>query len=74
MSLLEKYEKKTCNVHMSNRAHRPFNYKTAKLEAFLNKLKEYGYSGPLTMELSQKCTAEQVLESKVIIEKILSRN
>jgi sugar phosphate isomerase/epimerase len=74
LSLLEKYKKKIWNIHISNRAHRPFNDESAKLKTFLTKLKEYGYKGPLTVELSRKCTAEQVLETKVILEKILSRN
>jgi sugar phosphate isomerase/epimerase len=72
LSLLEKYKHKLCNIHISNRAHRPFNAETPKLKAFLTKLQEYGYSGPLTMELNRKCTTEQVLETKAIIEKILN--
>jgi sugar phosphate isomerase/epimerase len=67
LSLLEKYKEKIYNVHISNRAHRPFNNETVKLKAFLKKLEEYGYNGPLTMELSRKCTAEQVLKSKEIL-------
>jgi sugar phosphate isomerase/epimerase len=74
LSLLEKYKHKLCNVHMSNRAHRPFDAETPKLKVFLTKLQEYSYSGPLTMELSRKCTTEQVLETKAVIEKILSQN
>ncbi len=73
-SLLEKYKHKLCNIHISNRAHKPFDAETAKLKAFLTKLQKYGYSGPLTMELNRKCTTEQVLETKTIIEKLLSQN
>jgi sugar phosphate isomerase/epimerase len=72
LSLLEKYKNRLCNVHISNRAHRPFDAETPNLKAFLTKLQEYGYSGPLTMELSSRCTTEQILETKAIIEKILS--
>jgi sugar phosphate isomerase/epimerase len=72
LSLLEKYKNRLCNVHISNRAHRAFDAETPKLKAFLTKLQEYEYSGPLTMELSSRCTTEQVLETKTIIEKILS--
>jgi sugar phosphate isomerase/epimerase len=72
LSLLEKYKNKLCNVHISNRAHRAFDVETPKLKAFLTKLQEYGYSGPLTLELNRKCTTEQILETKAVIEKILS--
>jgi sugar phosphate isomerase/epimerase len=72
MSLLEKYKNKLRNIHISNRAHKPFDTETPKLKAFLTKLQEYGYSGPLTMELSRKCTTEQILETKAVIEKVLN--
>jgi sugar phosphate isomerase/epimerase len=74
LSLLEKYGHKLCNVHISNRAHRPFDAETPELKAFLAKLKEHEYSGPLTMELSRKCKTEQITETKAIIEKLLSQN
>lgn len=74
LNLLEKYGHKLCNVHISNRAHRPFDAETPKLKAFLAKLKEHGYSGPLTIELSRKCKTEQITETKVVMEKILSKN
>jgi sugar phosphate isomerase/epimerase len=73
LSLLEKYGSKLCNVHISNRAHKPFDVETSKLRAFLTKLEECGYSGPLTMELSRKCTGEQILKTKVILENILNK-
>jgi len=73
LSLLEKYKNRLCNVHVSNRAHRAFDAETPKLKAFLTKLQEYGYSGPLTIELSSTCTTEQILKTKAIIEKILSK-
>jgi sugar phosphate isomerase/epimerase len=72
MNLLEKYGSKLCNIHISNRAHNPFEAETPRLNAFLAKLEEYGYRGPLTMELSRKCTADQVLKTKAVLEKFLS--
>jgi len=72
LSLLEKYKNRLCNVHASNRAHRAFDAETPKLKAFLTKLQEYGYSGPLTIELSSRCTTKQILETKMILEKLLS--
>ncbi len=74
LSLLEKYKNRLCNVHISNRAHKCFDAETPNLKAFLNKLQEYGYNGPLTMELNRKCTTEEALKTKMIIEKILGNN
>jgi sugar phosphate isomerase/epimerase len=71
-SLLEKYHKRLRNIHMSNRAHRAFDSETPSLSAFVAKLREYGYAGPLTLELSSKCTTEQILKTKSIIEGILN--
>jgi len=72
MNLLEKYGSKICNIHISNRAHKPFEAETPRLKAFLAKIEEYGYSGPLTMELSRKCIVDQVLKTKAVLEKFLS--
>ena len=72
-SLLEKYHKRLCNVHMSNRAHQPFTAVTPNLTAFITKLQEYHYSGPVTLELNQKCTNEEILKTKMVLEKLLSR-
>ena len=71
LSLLEKYKNRLSNVHISNRAHRPFDAETQMLKVFLTKLQEYEYSGPLTIELNSTCTTKQVLETKTILEKIL---
>jgi sugar phosphate isomerase/epimerase len=71
LSLLEKYSDRLCNVHLSNRAHRPFTEETPKLCTFMKKLHEYGYKGPVTLELSSKCTNEEILKTKAIIEKVI---
>ena len=73
LSLLEKYRNRLLNVHVSNKAHKPFTSETPALKAFLHKLQEYKYTGPLTIELNRKCTTKQILETKAIIEKILSK-
>jgi sugar phosphate isomerase/epimerase len=44
---------------------------TPNLKAFLTKLQDYGYSGPLTLELSSRCSTEEILKTKAIIEKTL---
>ena len=73
LSLLEKYHNRLCNIHMSNRAHRPFEAETPSLTALMKKLHEYGYAGPLTLELSRKCSTEQILKTKSVLESILNR-
>ncbi len=72
-SLLEKYHSRLCNIHMSNRAHRPFEAETPSLTALMRKLHEYGYAGPLTLELSRRCSTEQILKTKSVLESILNR-
>ena len=74
ISLLEKYNKRLCNVHMSNRAHKPFNTETPSLNDFLTRLQDYEYNGPLTVELNSRCTIEEILQTKKILEKILNKN
>ena len=72
IDLLEKYHKCLCTIHMSNRAHKPFDSETPRLSAFMAKLRECAYAGPLTLELSRKCTTEQILKTKRVIEGILN--
>ena len=72
-SLLEKYKSKLCNVHMSNRAHKPFDSETPKLKTFMAKLEEYRYAGPLTLELSRKCTIDQILKTKAVLDNFVNK-
>ncbi|MEM4243549.1 MAG: sugar phosphate isomerase/epimerase [Candidatus Bathyarchaeia archaeon] len=69
--LLDEYHERLCNVHISNRAHTPFKAETPNLKAFLSKLKDYGYDGPLTMELSRKCTIEEIQQTKMVLQKLI---
>ena len=73
LNLLEKYGNRLLNVHVSNRRHKPFNRETEALQAFLAKLREHAYSGPLTIELNSKCTTKQIQETKATLEKILDK-
>ena len=73
LSLLKKYNKKLLNVHISSKKHQPFDAETPALKAFLSKLQEYGYDGPLTIELNQKCMTKQIIKTKIILEKLLDR-
>lgn len=72
-NLLETYKNRLLNVHVSNKAHEPFDAETPALKAFLHKLQEYRYNGPLTIELNKKCTAKQIFETKMVLEKLLGR-
>ncbi len=70
-SLLRKYQKRLCNVHMSNREHKPFAEETPKLRNFISNLQGCGYDGPITLELTQKCTTKEIRKTKNILEKVL---
>lgn len=67
-SLLAEYGGRLLDVHLSNRAHKPFDVETPSLNAFIAGLQKCGYGGPLTLELSSKCTLEQVRRTKMVVE------
>jgi len=69
--LLEKYHNQLSNVHVSNRAHKPFETGNSRLDSFIAKLLDYGYTGPLTLELSRKCSNEMILKTKAVLEDTL---
>jgi len=70
-SLLEKYHNRLCNVHLSNRAHKPFDSQDPRLNYLIEKLREYNYGGPLTLELSRKYTNQQILRTRAVLEEQL---
>ena len=57
-NLLDKYGKRVCNVHMANKAHKPFTEPKPELIAFLTRLHDYGYEGPITLELAHDTSME----------------
>jgi len=71
VSLLKKYYERLCNVHISNRSHKSFEVETPELNRFLAQLQAYEYDGPLTMELSSKCSTREILKTKTVIENSL---
>ena len=71
--LLEAFHDRLCNVHLSNRAHKPFTAENQNLNIFLKSLRDYGYGGPLTLELSRKCAHQEILRTKATVEESLSR-
>ena len=70
-SLLEKYGRRICNVHMADKSHEPFTEPKPELIAFLSKLHGYGYDGPITLELDHKTLAEEIAKSKALFDKLL---
>jgi len=72
LGFLEKFKNRIFNVHVSHVNHGAFNEKTPNLEAFLTKLREYGYAGPLTIELNSRCRIEEILKTKMILQRILN--
>ena len=72
-NLLEEYGRRVCNVHMANKAHKPFTKETPELIEFLTKLHGYGYAGPITLELEHKTSMEEISKTKVFFEKTLKK-
>jgi sugar phosphate isomerase/epimerase len=71
-NLLQSYGKRICNVHMANKAHQPFMEKTAELTNFLSQLHDFGYNGPITLELDHKTTMQEVAKTKALFDKLLT--
>jgi sugar phosphate isomerase/epimerase len=70
-NLLDAYGRRVCNVHMANKAHQPFTKENPELTAFLTKLHDFGYDGPITLELEHSTTMEEIAKSKQLFVKIL---
>jgi len=70
-NLLEKYGQRVCNVHMASKAHRPFTEPKPELTSFLSKLHDYGYTGPITLELAHHTSMEEIAKSKALFDKLL---
>jgi sugar phosphate isomerase/epimerase len=70
-NLLEKYGKRICNVHMANKSHKPFTEPKQELTSFLTKLHDYGYDGPITLELEHKTPIEEIAKSKALFDRLL---
>jgi len=70
-NLLEKYGSRVCNVHMANKAHKPFTEPKQELTRFLASLHDYGYDGPITLELEHKTSLEQIAGSKALFDNLL---
>ncbi len=70
-NLLDKYGQRVCNVHMANKSHKPFTEPKPELIAFLTRLHEYGYEGPITLELAHNTSMEEIKKSKTLFDGLL---
>ena len=70
-NLLDKYGGRVCNVHMANKAHKPFTEAKPELLAFLTRLHEYSYSGPITLELAHNTSMEEIEKCRVLFDRLL---
>jgi sugar phosphate isomerase/epimerase len=69
---VDAYHDRLRNVHISNPKHQPITEQTPELDAFITELKRYGYRGPLTIELSPKCTSNEIQQTKLNLQKTFS--
>ena len=72
LSLLENYHSRLCNIHMSNRSHKPFIKETAGLKMLIERLGQFGYKGLITLELSRKCAISEISQTKAVVESVMS--
>ena len=69
--LLDKYGRRIFNVHMANKSHHPFTEKKLELTHFLSALHQYAYNGPITLELENKTSMEDLAITKAFFDKLL---
>jgi sugar phosphate isomerase/epimerase len=70
-NLLDKYGKRMCNVHMADKAHKPFTEPKPELLAFLKRLHEFDYEGPITLELAHNTSMEEIGKCKMLFDRLL---
>ena len=73
LALLNKFHARLLNVHLSNRAHKPFTSPTTSLHALANALQEHRYDGLITLELSRKCRIEDIQATKSVAEGVFQQ-
>jgi sugar phosphate isomerase/epimerase len=72
-NLLEKYGRRVCNVHMADKSHHPFSEPKPELTHFLSAMHDYGYTGPITLEIAHGTPLVEIAKSKALFDKLLSR-
>jgi len=70
--LLKKYGSRICNVHLADKSHLPFTEPKPRLTSFVHSLQEYGYEGPITLELVHNTSMGEIAKTKVLLDKLLS--
>ncbi len=73
-NLLKAYGSRVRNVHMANKSHRPFTKKTPELDDFISRLCDYGYDGPITLELHRGTSIEEIAKTKTLFDGLLRRD
>ena len=72
-NLLDKYGSRVCNVHMADKSHKPFTEPKPELIHFLTRLHEFGYKGPITLEIAHGTSLEELGKSKALFDKLLAK-
>jgi sugar phosphate isomerase/epimerase len=72
-ALLKRFHNRLLNVHLGDRAHKPFTSPSPRLLALVDALREYRYAGAVTLELSQKCRVEDIQGTKSVVEGVIYR-
>jgi sugar phosphate isomerase/epimerase len=72
-NLLDKYGSRVCNVHMADKSHKPFIEPKPELVAFLTRLHEFGYTGPITLELAHDTSIDEIQKTKALFDGLLAR-
>ncbi len=71
--LMEEFGSRVCNVHMANKSHVPFTEPKPELVGFLDALAGCGYEGPITLELKQGTSIQEIAKAKVLFDKLLEK-
>ena len=72
-NLLDKYGDRVCNVHMADKAHKPFTKAKPELTHFLTRLHDFGYDGPITFEIAHGTPLDEIAKSKALFDRLLSQ-
>ena len=72
-NLLDKYGNRVCNVHMADKSHKPFTEPKPELTRFLKRLCDFGYQGPITLEIAHGTPIEEIAKSKKLFDELLTK-
>jgi sugar phosphate isomerase/epimerase len=72
-NLLDKYGSRVCNVHMADKSHKPFTESKPELTHFLKRLYDFGYQGPITLEIAHGTPIEEIAKSKKLFDVLLPK-